>query len=295
MKFFLIPYIKKFFKIIALTFKNFYQDKCPDLSFVISYWAFMGTIPLVALFAFIVAKILGSSEPAFRSLNIFSDEFFVHLDPLFFKRAQFLAKNITGLGWFGLGSSILIGSVVFSKLIYAINYIFKANAKKSFIYNRFLELLLMFAIGGALLLSLLITAGWTAIHRIIEESEIVAKYINPRFVSITDNFFIKYLIPLGLTFFVFYALYKFIPHIKVKTKAALIGALVSSFLWELVKRFFAWYIGNFSIMGIVFSKALKGTLASIIYFVLWVTLSLWILLWGAELTAVLNDRKHEEV
>lgn len=184
MKFFLSPYIKKSLKIIGLTFKRFYEDKCPDLSFVISYWAFMGTIPLVALFAFIVAKILGSSEPAFRSLNIFSDEFFVHLDPLFFKRAQFLAKNITSLGWFGLASSIVIGSVVFSKLIYSINYIFKANAKKSFFYNRFLELLLMFAIGGLLLLSLFITATWTAIHRIIEESEIVAKYINLSLIHI---------------------------------------------------------------------------------------------------------------
>ena len=153
----------------------------------------------------------------------------------------------------------------------------------------------MFAIGGVLLLSLFITAAWTAIHRIIEESEIVAKYINPRFVSIANNFFIKYIIPFGLTFFVFYALYKFIPHIKVKTKAALIGALVGSLLWEIVKRFFALYIGNFSIMGIVFAKALKGTLASIIYFIIWVTLSLWILLWGAELTAILNDRKHEKV
>jgi membrane protein len=295
MKFFLFSYLKKSFKIIALTFKRFYQDKCPDHSFVISYWAFLGTIPLVALFAYVAAKILGSSEPAFRSLNIFSDEFFVHLDPLFFKRAQYLAKNITSLGWFGLGSSILIGSVVFSKLIYSINYIFKANAKKSFFYNRFLELLLMFAIGGVLLLSLIITGAWTAIHRIIEESELVAKYINPKFVSIINSFFIKYLIPIALTFFVFYALYKFIPHIKVKTQAALIGASVSSLLWELVKRFFAWYIGNFSLMGIVFAKALKGTLASIIYFLIWVTLSLWILLWGAELTAILNEKKYEEI
>jgi len=291
MKFFLFSYFKKSMKIIFLTFRRFYEDKCPDHSFVISYWAFMGTIPLVALFAYVAAKVLGSSEPAFRSLNIFSDEFFAHLDPLFFKRAQYLAKNITSLGWLGLIASILIGSVVFSKLIYSINYIFRANAKKSFFYNRFLELLLMFAIGGVLLLSLIITGAWTAIHRIIEESELVAKYINPKFVSIINSFFIKYLIPIGLTFFVFYALYKFIPHVKVKTRAALIGASVSSILWEFVKRFFAWYIGNFSLMGIVFAKALKGTLASIIYFLIWVTLSLWILLWGAELTAILNDRE----
>jgi uncharacterized BrkB/YihY/UPF0761 family membrane protein len=38
---------------------------------------------------------------------------------------------------------------------------------------------------------------------------------------------------------------------------------------------------------------LQGTLTSIIFFLLWLTFSLFILLWGAELAAVLNERINE--
>ncbi|MFQ6082505.1 MAG: YihY/virulence factor BrkB family protein [Candidatus Aminicenantia bacterium] len=289
MNFFLITILKKIFKIIGKTFQRFFRDKCDDLSAIISFYAFLSTIPLMSLFGYIVAKILGSTEIVFRSLNIFSEEFFYKLDPFFFKKAQVISKTIINLGWFGFVGSLLIGSLVFSKLIHSINYIFRANLKKSFFYKKFIEFLVMSGVGLMLLTSLLITATWTAIQRIIGESEIVARYINPKFVSFFDNFFIQYLIPAALTFFFFFAMYKFIPEIPVKTKAALIAALGASLFWEVVKRLFAWYISHLALIGYI-----KGTLGSILGFILWIEISLLILLWGAELAAVLNLTNGEK-
>lgn len=37
---------------------------------------------------------------------------------------------------------------------------------------------------------------------------------------------------------------------------------------------------------------LQGTLTSIIFFLLWISASLVIMLWGAELAAVLNERRE---
>ena len=51
-------------------------------------------------------------------------------------------------------------------------------------------------------------------------------------------------------------------------------------------------MANFSAIGIVLSKLLAGTLTSIIFFLLWISFSLTILLWGAELAAVLNEREE---
>ena len=279
---------------LKTTFKRYKKDRCGNFAITISYFTLLCAIPLVALFAFITTKILGSSEFAFRSLNILSDEFFAQLDPLFFERIQYVSRDISKLGWLGLAGSFIAASFLFSNLIYAINFIFKATYQKSFFYNRLMEYLIMFVIGVIMLISLSITAIWTALHRTINESEFVAAHINPKVVSLADNFFLQYLIPFTLTFFVFFILYKFIPEIKVYTKAAAIAAAVSTLLWEIFKRLFAFYVAHFSAVGIVLSKLLQGTLTSIIFFLLWISFSLVILLWGAELAAVINERIHEK-
>jgi len=280
--------------IIKITIKRFNEDRCGNFAITISYFALLCSVPLVALFAYISTKILGTSELAFRSLNIFSDEFFARLDPYFFQRIQEVSRNITNLGWFGLIGSFVAASFLFSNLIYAINFIFKANYQKSFFYNRLMEYIIMFVIGIILLISLSITAIWTAIHRTIRESPFVATHINPKIVSLIDNFFLQYLIPFTLTFLVFFSIYKFIPEVKVYTRAAAIAAGVAALLWEVFKRLFAFYVAHISAIGIVLSKLLQGTLTSIIFFLLWISFSLVILLWGAELAAVLNERVHQE-
>jgi membrane protein len=238
--------------------------------------------------------VLGNAEIAVRSLNIFSDEFFAQLDPAFFERIQYLSQDISNLGWFGLAGSFIAGSFLFSNLIYSINLIFRADPQKSFFYKRLMEYLIMFVIGIIMLISLSITAAWTALTRIIQESPVVANNINPGTVSLVNNFFLQYAIPFTLSFLVFFSLYKFIPEVKVYTKSAAIAAFIGALLWEAFKRVFAFYVANFSAIGIVLSRLLAGTLTSIIFFLLWVSLSLMILLWGAELAAVLNERIHEK-
>lgn len=283
------------FLILKTTFKRFKEDRCVNFSITVSYFALLCAIPLVGLFAFITTKILGSSEIAFRSLNILSDEFFAQMDPMFFQRVQVVSRDIANLGWFGLVGSFIAATFLFSNLIYAINFIFRANYQKSFFYNRLMEYLIMFVIGVIMLISLSITTIWTALHRAINESTLVANYINPKAVSLVNNFFLQYLIPFSLTFLVFFVLYKFIPEIKVFTQAAAIAAVISTLLWEIFKRLFAFYVAHFSAIGIVLSRLVQGTLTSIIFFLLWISFSLFILFWGAELAAVLNERHHEKI
>lgn len=290
----LVVNLGKAINIIKITIKRFNEDRCGNFAITISYFALLCSVPLVALFAYISTKILGTSELAFRSLNIFSDEFFAKLDPYFFQRIQVVSRNLSNLGWFGLIGSFVAASFLFSNLIYAINFIFKANYQKSFLYNRLMEYMIMFVIGIILLISLSITAIWMAVHRTIRESPFVATHINPKIVSLIDNFFLQYLIPFTLTFLVFFSIYKFIPEVKVYTRAAAIAAGLAALLWEVFKRLFAFYVAHISAIGIVLSKLLQGTLTSIIFFLLWISFSLVILLWGAELAAVLNERVHQE-
>jgi membrane protein len=283
------------FDIIKTAAQRFHRDRCGNFAITISYFALMCSIPLAALFAYATTKILGSSELAVRSLDIFSEEFFAQLDPYFFERVQELSQSITNLGWFGLAGSFIAASFLFSNLIYSINFIFRANYQKSFFYNRLMEYLIMFVIGVIMMISLSITAIWTALHRTLQESAFVANNINPEIVSLINNFFVQYLLPFMLTFLVFFSLYKFIPEIKVYTKPAVIAAAIAALLIETFKRIFAFYVAHFSAIGIVLDRLMQGTLTSIIFFLLWLTFSMVILLWGAELGAVLNERSTKKL
>ncbi|MBM3285052.1 MAG: YihY/virulence factor BrkB family protein, partial [Candidatus Aminicenantes bacterium] len=252
------------FDVLRDTFKRFNDDRCWNAAIVISYFAFLCSVPVVALFVFVTTKIVGSSELALRSLNLFSDEFFAHLDPSYFAKLRGVSENLSNLGWFGLIGSLVSASFLFSNLIYSINIIFRANYQRSFVYNRLIEYTIMFTMGIVMLISLSITAIWTGMHRALQESSFVAAHINPNLIAIVNNFFVQYLLPLALTFFVFFIFYKFIPETKVHTGAAALGAAVGAVLWEAFKRIFAFYVANLSAIGIVLSKLLQGTLTSII-------------------------------
>ena len=275
--------------LIAASFRRFNADKCWTSAVVISYFALLCCVPLVALFFAIAARFLGDTEMALRGLNIFTDEFFARQDPGFFKSLGDLSGAVGQLGLFGVIGSLVSASFLFSTLISTINQVFRTKYHRSFIYNRLIEFLMMIVVGIFMLLSLAMTAIATAAAQALQQSELVRATLNPRAVAAIDNVFLAYIIPYALTFLMFFVLYKFIPEVKVHTRAGFIPAAVAALLFEAFKRAFAFYVVHFSAIGIVLSKILQGTLTSVLFFVLWVTSSMLILLWGAEFAAVLNE------
>ncbi|MDD8027708.1 MAG: YihY/virulence factor BrkB family protein [Acidobacteriota bacterium] len=277
-------------RLLGESFKRFNDDRCFGYSVIISYFMLLCAVPLLALFAWGTSKFLGSAEIAVRSLNIFSEDFFARLDPSLFKRLTEISKNTNSLGLFGIIGSIVSGSFLFGNLINSINIIFRTKKMRSFFYNRLMENVIMFITAVILLFSFSITAAWTAIHKLIQTSTVGSEYLNPKVLPFVDNFLVQYLIPFALGFLVLFVLYKFIPETRVHTRAAALGAAIGSVLWEIFKRSFVFYVAHFSAVGMVMSKFLAGTLTSVIFFLLWISASLAILLWCAELVAVYNER-----
>ncbi len=276
--------------LVAASFKRFNGDKCWTSAVVISYFTLLCSVPLTALFFAIAARFLGDTEMALRSLNIFTDEFFARLDPSFFKSLGDLSGTVGQLGLFGVIGSLVSASFLFSSLITTVNQIFRTKYHKSFVYNRLIEILMMIVVGIFMLLSLAMTAVWTAFGRTLQESELVRATLNPAALAAINNVFPKYIIPYALTVLMFFIMYKFIPEAKVHTRAGLIPAAVAALFFEVFKRAFAFYVVHFSALGIVLSKILQGTLTSVLFFLLWISSSLIILLWGAELAALLNEK-----
>jgi membrane protein len=276
--------------LVAASFRRFNRDKCWTAAVVISYFALLCSVPLIALFFAAAGRFLGDTEMALRSLNIFTDEFFAKLDPGFFQSFGELRGSVGTLGLFGILGSLVSASFLFSNLISAINHVFRAKYHRSFFYNRLIEFAMMAVVGIFMLFSLAMTAVWTAFGQTLQQSELVRSTLNPEAVAAINNVFLIYIIPYLLTFLMFTILYKFIPEVKVHTRAAIIPAAAAALIYELFKRAFAFYVVHFSAVGIVMSRILQSTLTSVLFFVLWITSSMIILLWGAELAALLNEK-----
>jgi YihY family inner membrane protein len=91
----------------------------------------------------------------------------------------------------------------------------------------------------------------------------------------------SWLLSFLLIFLTFALIYKLAPYLKVRWRQVLPGALLAAALFELVKTAFVLYldrVANF--------EAVYGSLSSIIVLLLWLYLSAFILVYGAEYNIV---------
>jgi membrane protein len=97
------------------------------------------------------------------------------------------------------------------------------------------------------------------------------------------------LIPSILFWIFFTFLYLFMPNTKVRLRSALIGALISSILYVVVQ----WGYFHFQ-SGVNRYGAIYGSFAALPLFLIWVQMSWFLLLFGAEIAAAhQNLRAHE--
>jgi len=94
------------------------------------------------------------------------------------------------------------------------------------------------------------------------------------------------MVPILLMTLAFLLLYLVMPNVRVSLMHGLVGALVASILFEVTKRGFQAYLKNFANYEVVY-----GALAAIPIFLIWIYLSWVVALIGAEVVAVLQQKR----
>jgi membrane protein len=84
----------------------------------------------------------------------------------------------------------------------------------------------------------------------------------------------------------FFCLYKFLPHRKIRWKTAGIAALFTAVMLELAKRVFSTYVTSFN-PGSFYS----GTVAALVIVVIWVYYASFIFIIGGEVAQVYELRR----
>lgn len=92
-------------------------------------------------------------------------------------------------------------------------------------------------------------------------------------------------LPIIIIFIVFIVLYSVAPNVKTKLKSVLPGAIFTSVIWLVGSFGFGWYISNFG----NYSKT-YGSIAGIIILLLWLYITSFIIIVGAEINAIIHQR-----
>jgi membrane protein len=160
----------------------------------------------------------------------------------------------------------------------------KPEPKKKFvklIRDRVFSFGLILVVGFLLLVSLILSAGLTAV------SEWISANISEAFVVVFK--IADIVVSVGIITLLFAAMYKFLPDAKIEWKDVWIGATVTAVLFVIAKFALGLYFGNTD------PGSAYGAAGSIILIMLWVTYAGMILLFGAEFTQVYANRYGHHV
>ena len=99
---------------------------------------------------------------------------------------------------------------------------------------------------------------------------------------------LNYSFPILFIFIVFVFLYIMGPNLKLKAISIIPGAIFSTISWTLVSRLFGYYIDHFS----SYIKT-YGTIGAFMAFIIWLYITGYILIIGAEINAIFHNYKVE--
>ena len=246
----------------------------------ISFYALFSIFPLLLFLISVLGFFLESPTLQQNFLNqIYSNlpamgKFVRHnIQAMVAKRGTIGALGLLGLLWAGLG--------VFDAIEQTFNQIWRAPASRIPVRAKLVAVFILVWLGVLLLLSILITSITTTI-------ELWFSLVFPNFAQIIESFWrlIPAFVGIFLSISLFFVVYKFVPHLKLRLKEVWLGAVLAGFGWEGAKYLFVWYLKNFANYGQIY-----GSVGTVIALMTWIYISATILLLGAEINAVFLRQK----
>jgi YihY family inner membrane protein len=265
--------------IVASTFSHFLTNELPTSAAAISYFAMLGLYPFVLLLF-----TLSREYPTFRELTLRAIEIILAFLPASREvvEAHFASFPSLSRGQLLTCLAIIlwVASWAFTITEKAINRIWRTPCR-SFVRGRMLTLVMLIVVGGVLVFSALMTGILTFLQS--EVSRVSPSAAGTALVL--DGYFWQVVfgvVGLALTVVLFLLVYKVMPNTRVTVIEALPGALIAGVAWEIAKYLFAWSLAKFPY------DQLYGSIAAVVATLTWIYISSLIMLFGAQMTAVLH-------
>ena len=263
-------------KMLVDTTLSFIDDEALSRGAAIAFYAITSLAP-VLLIVIAVAGLIYGQEAA---QNAISGQF----SALMGKQAADLLESVIASASeessgvlatiIGMVTLIATASGVFGEMQAALNTIWKTRSRGTILTRlvraRIASLGLVGALGFLLIVSLAVSAGLTAFASYLDKLPVGALLLSGL------NFAIS-LLPFAV---LFGAIYKVLPDRTLQWKDVIVGALITSVLFNIGKTFIGWYLGSSAI------ASSYGAAGGLIVLLLWVYYSAQIFLFGAEFTKI---------
>jgi membrane protein len=270
-----------FLKDLATIFKQaanaWFDDNAPRLGAALAFYTLFSLAPVLIVVVSMAGMVFGQHnahvDVARQSQQLIGAQGSAAIQSIIDG-----ATNRPAVGWFAttLGFlTIFVGiSGAFIELHDALNLIWRVDTtKRSFwsfaLFQRLWSFLLVTATGLLLLVFLLVTAGLSAMERLVGK-------VVP--TSILQLQLISVLLSLCMITIMFALIFKFIPDAKIQWRDVWPSATFTAILFTVGKVAIGFYLGHSALASVY------GAAASLVIFLIWVYYSAQILLFGAELS-----------
>ena len=286
----LLTAFREFFRVahrfFATLLRRVAQDQVLIMSAALAYYGFLAVIPLLLLGLVIGHYAVGSSDAFYEHVDvtlrgILPAESLQGLDQQALQtRAQQFTDWRSIIGASGLLALIWIGVRIFDVLERELSRIWRAPELRGWLSRKgvaFLAFLL-----AALLFMLSISATSLAAAR---GYGVTLFGVTLSDLSVPWNV-LTAVTPVLLSVLMFMCLYTMLPNTRVSRRHALLGAVLAAAVWELWKATFQYCVSYFPTYD-----RLYGSLAGVTILVLWLNLTAFSLLLGAEVAAMCQEEE----
>ncbi len=262
---------------IRCMYQNTLDDEIAERASALAFYAMFSIFPLLLLSVTAVGYLL--EDPVLvQQITDSVTSFLPGGDVIFDQVIDEALKAQGAIGLIGVISLLWGASSFFNGLQGTVNRIFTTKNSRSSWLGRALGVLMAIAVGALLLASLLIaTAGRLVMSYLPLASE------GSLFWETWGNQGIVIL----MATITFTLLYRYVPSRRPRLRHTLVGAIVAATGWLVATYGLLWYVAS----GLARYNLIYGSIAAVIIFLLWLYVSNFILLLGAELTAYLSRTK----
>ncbi|MDD5699378.1 MAG: YihY/virulence factor BrkB family protein [Victivallaceae bacterium] len=263
----------KLLRILVLSVHGFFADKCQLQASALTFYTIFSIVPLAAM-VFGIAKGFGLQKKLQADLNANFSEYQVLLDKLYVLADKALARAQGGtIAVIGLVVLFFTVIKVIGNVEHSFNDIWGIKTART-LFRKCGDYTILLIICPALLLF----SSSATVYITTQVSRFArAGYVWDSLVGPIAFVFIKF-IPFFLSWFLFTFLYKTMPNTRVKTGSALFGGVIAGTLFQFLQQYYI-------IIQLAVSQqsAIYGSFTAVPLFLLWLQISWFIVLLGAEL------------
>ena len=255
-------------------YTRFFEDRCLTYAASLTFTTLLCLVPLM-MFVFYILSLFPALKIAGQQIEQFIFQNFVASSATAIsKQLQFFIDHVSVLSWWNVSALLFFAIMLVWSMVDAVNNVWHTTLKKDFAFSFIIYLVLLFIAPLFFAILIVMTSYLTSIP-------FLSRFIDV--IPIQKPVF--FVFPLTVEWLTFSVFHWIMPSCRVYFRYALIAGLVTMVLFELAKWGFVRYVYYFPTYHMIY-----GALAIIPIFFVWIYLSWLIIITGALICNIIQNK-----